>query len=175
MGDEDPGHRAFNGGFEVLRQAAAASKPTEGSLHDPAALEDRKAFDRVGALDDLNGPVPESGDGVAQFVSRIAAIGKDMAQPGIQRPDGGEHLHRTVAVLDVRGMNAQPDQMALRVSDDVALAPLDLFAGIKAARASGFRGLDRLAVNDAGRGARLTAGLLARGGHKGMVDPLERA
>jgi hypothetical protein len=35
--------------------------------------------------------------------------------------------------------------MAVRVGEDVALAPLDLFAGIEAARASGFRSLDRLA------------------------------
>src|SRR5918997_651974 len=175
MGDEDPSHRTFNRGFKVFGQAAAASKPTEGSLHNPAAFEDRKAFDRVGALDDRDGPVPKSGDGVAQLVSRIAAIGKDMAQPGIEGADGGEHLHRTVTVLDVGGMNAQSDQMALRISDDVALASLDRLAGIKAARAAAFRCLHRLAVDHPGRGARLPADPLARGGHKGMVDPLERA
>jgi len=72
-------------------------------------------------------------------------------------------------------MDAQPNQMALRVGNDVALAALDLLAGIKLARASGFRRLDRLAVNDAGRGARLTAGPLARDSNKSMVDPLEGA
>lgn len=44
-----------------------------------------------------------------------------------------------------------------------------------AARASGFRGLDRLAVNDAGRGARLTAGLLAGDSNKSVIDPSEGA
>src|SRR3712207_7064549 len=29
-------------------------------FHNPAALEHRKAFSRVGALDDLNGPMPAS-------------------------------------------------------------------------------------------------------------------
>src|SRR5215217_6774489 len=121
MGDEDPGHRALDGGFEVLGQSTAASKPSECSLHNPAALEYRKAFGRVGALDDLDSPVPASSDSLAQLGSRIAAIGKDMAQPGIESADGGEHLHRAIAVLDIGGMNAQPDQMALRVGDDVAL------------------------------------------------------
>jgi hypothetical protein len=41
-------------------------------------------------------------------------------------------------------VNAQPDQMALRVGDDVALAALDLLAGIKAARPAAFRCLGRL-------------------------------
>jgi hypothetical protein len=72
-------------------------------------------------------------------------------------------------------MDAQPDEMALRVGDDVALAFLNLFAGVKAARNSGFRGLDRLAINNASRGARLTASLLAGDSNKSMVDPLKRA
>jgi beta-phosphoglucomutase-like phosphatase (HAD superfamily) len=57
----------------------------------------------------------------------------------------------------------------------VALASLDLFAGIKAARAAGFRCLDRLAVGHARGGAGLASGPLARGGHESVVDLLEGA
>jgi len=146
MGDEDPGHRACNGGFEVLGQSTAASKPAGFSFHNPAALGNPKAFDRVGALDDSNVPVLESGGRFAQLVASIAPIGKDMAQPRVERPDGGQHLHGAIPVLDVGGVNAQPDQMALRVGDDVALAALDLLAGIEAARSTGLRGLHRLAI-----------------------------
>jgi hypothetical protein len=83
--------------------------------------------------------VTESSNGVAQLIARIAAIGKHMAQPGIKGADRGEHLHRAITVLDVGGVNAQADEMALRVGDDVALASLDLLASIKAARAAAFR------------------------------------
>jgi hypothetical protein len=49
MGDEDPGHRAFNGGFEVLGQSAAASEPTECSLNG-LITNDKFCLTRAGKL-----------------------------------------------------------------------------------------------------------------------------
>ncbi len=83
MGDEDPSHRTLDGGFEVLGQTTAASKLGECPLHNPPALEHLEAFSRVQALDDLDGPTPESRDGVAQLIARIATVSKHMAQPGM--------------------------------------------------------------------------------------------
>ena len=54
-------------------------------------------------------------------------------------------------------MNDAAQQQAQRVDQDVALAAVDLLAGIVAARAAAFAGPDRLAVDDAGGRLRLTA------------------
>lgn len=51
-----------------------------------------------------------------------------MAQPGKAVPDGLEEIVRTVSVLDVGGMNQHEQHQAERVSDDMALASLDLLA-----------------------------------------------
>ena len=52
-----------------------------------------------------------------------------------------------VAVLDVGGMNHQPEQEADGVDDDVALASLNVLGGVKAANTSTFGGFDALAVD----------------------------
>jgi hypothetical protein len=36
-----------------------------------------------------------------ELLSSIAAVGKDMAKSGIQIPNRGKHIGRTVTVLDV--------------------------------------------------------------------------
>lgn len=46
--------------------------------------------------------------------------------------DGLQDRWRAVAVLNVGGMDDEPDQQAERVDDDMALAAHDLLAGIKA-------------------------------------------
>ena len=55
-------------------------------------------------------------------------------------------------------MNDRTDEVADCIRDDVALAPFDLLAGIEPARASGFGGLDRLAVDHAGCRRSLSSG-----------------
>jgi hypothetical protein len=51
----------------------------------PSGGENLKALGLVRPLDDLDRPLARTGDGIAEFVARIAAIGKDMAQPGKRR------------------------------------------------------------------------------------------
>ena len=105
----------------------------KGYFNNAPALEHLKAFGRIPAFADLDCPASESGDRLVQLVARIAAIGKDMAQPRVERADRGQHRHGSITILDIRRVDPQPAQMALRVGDDVALAALDLLAGIKAA------------------------------------------
>ena len=61
-------------------------------------------------------------------------------------------------------MHDQPDQIALRVGDDVALAALDLLSCVIAPRAAALGGFHRLAVNHSCRRARLSAILAAADG-----------
>ncbi len=50
--------------------------------------------------------------------------------------DGVQQFDGAIAVLDVGGVDLQADQMTFGVGDDVALAALDLLAGVVAARAA---------------------------------------
>ena len=113
MGDEYPRHGAFDGGFEVLGEPAAASEPSEGAFDHPAAGKEFKPFGDVGSLDDLDGPFSHLGQGVPQFVAGIAAIGEDVTQPWIERTDRGQDIDSTVAILDVGGMDQQANEITL--------------------------------------------------------------
>ena len=109
-------------------------------------------------------PLPFSA--ARELVPGIAAVGEDVAQPGIERADRCEYARRAVAILDVGLVHEQADQIAFGVGDDVALAALDLLARVKPAWTAAFRSLHRLAVDDAGGRARLAPGLLARRHHQ---------
>ena len=63
------------------------------------------------------------------------------------------------------------ERKALRVGDHVALAPLDPLGGIKPTRAAAFRGLDALAVDDAGRGNGVASQRQTGAPHQREIDP----
>ncbi len=102
----------------------------------------------------------------------IAAIGKHMAQPGEAMPDRPQHVRRTVAVLNIGGVDHGEQQQAKGIGNYVALAALDLFAGVIPANPSTFSGFHALAVDHARRRAGLSALKFAGAGHQQMVDCL---
>src|SRR5487761_1834087 len=93
----------------------------------------------------------------------------------MERADGLDHPHGAIAILDIGGMNIEPDKVAKRIGDDVTLATVDLLAGIESARPAGPGGFDRLAINHAGGRGGFAAGLFARHHDQRVVDPLKRA
>jgi hypothetical protein len=93
-----------------------------------------------------------------------------MAQPREAADDLRQHQRRTVAVLDVGGVDHGVDQIALGVGQDMALAALDLLARIIAARTAGFRGFDALAVDHPGTGRGFAPGRLAPDQEQGMIE-----
>lgn len=70
---------------------------------------------------------------------------------GKARANGLEHADGTAPILDVGAVRHQPYHQTERVGDDMALAALDLLAGIIAPYAAAFGGFDALAVNHSGR------------------------
>ena len=148
VGDDDPGLGAGDGLFKVLGEPPAASEPREGPLDDLTTGQQLEAFDRVGPLDDLNGPRTDCAEPAPQLFAAVAAIGKDVVQPGVAVPDGVpdgvQHGRRTVAVLNIGAMDHEADHQAERVGQDVALAAVDLLAGIEAADTPAFGRLDTL-------------------------------
>ena len=93
----------------------------------------------------------------AKVRSGVGAIGEDVAQPGEGPSDRGEQRRRTVAVLDMGGVNHAGDEPPAGVGEDMALAPLNQLAGVEPARATAFRGFHRLAVDHTGGRAGLSA------------------
>src|SRR4249920_989960 len=67
-------------------------------------------------------------------------------------------------------MDDRADQQSAGVGEDVSLAAVDLLAGVEAARTTRLAGLDRLAIDHPGRGARLAPGHLARLHQQVVVD-----
>ena len=77
----EPDLTAGDGGLKVFGEAAVAVEPSEGSFDHPAARQDTRAR-KIGPFDDLDSPPAVSGQCRGQLIADIAAIGKDMAQPG---------------------------------------------------------------------------------------------
>ena len=94
-------------------------------------------------------------DGRPQLGAPVDAVCEDVAQIGEATAQHAEQRHRAMWILDVGWVNLAGDHEALGVGDDVALAALDPLAGIHPTRTATFRGRCALAVDDAGRWARV--------------------
>ena len=150
-GDEEPGLGAGDGSLEVLGEAAIASEPGERSFNDPAFGLGFKCADPFGSGHDLNCPSAKRGARVAQLLTAVDTVGKDVPQLGEAFPQRAEQRHRAVIVLDVGRMHQHGEQKALRIGNHVALAPSDPLGAIKPAWTAAFRGLGALAIDDPGR------------------------
>src|SRR5215471_16744122 len=116
-----------------------------GSTSKPLAWSDRLTISSV--------HWPSPARAVSRFLAGVSAVRKDVTQPGEEIADRCQHSRRPVAILDVGCVHLGADQMPTGVSDDMALAALDLFARVVTARTPAFGGLDRLAIDHSGRGA----------------------
>jgi hypothetical protein len=82
VGDQEEGGRGGDGFLPVPGEPAASSEPGEGPLDDPATGQNLEPLCRVGAPDDLEGPLSRVGERGLQLVAGVAAVGEDVAQPG---------------------------------------------------------------------------------------------
>jgi hypothetical protein len=130
VGDEYPCLCAGDGFLPILGEPSASPEPGKGAFDHPASRQQFEALGDVGAFDDLQFPVADPGQCVAQFGAGIAAIGEHVAQPGKAGADGLKHSGGTVPILHRGAVHNQPHHEAERVGDDMALAALDLLAGI---------------------------------------------
>ena len=109
----DPGKRAFN---------------------DPALGQDDEAME-FAAFDDLQLPGAGLGNRSGGLRSLIAGIGKDTLNEGEQTPGAPiKHQSRTVAILQVGGVDNDIQEQAERVDKNMPLAARDLLARIEALR-----------------------------------------
>ncbi len=142
MGDEEPSGFGGSRSFEVFGKAAASAKPGEGAFDDPAARQKLEAFDTLRSLNDLNRPRSAMGERGYELIAAVNSVGKDMAQLGEPASQPLQQRNSPMAILNVGGMNVDGKQKAIGVGDDMALAPVDTFAGIVASGTAGLA-LDR--------------------------------
>lgn len=83
------------------------------------------------ALDDFDDPIPRTGRGMCHAWSLIASVGEDTLDEG-KEASGSliEDPSRTVAILDVGGMNDNGQEEAERVDENMPFAARDLLARI---------------------------------------------
>ena len=87
------------------------------------------------ALDDLEHPTTAAGSRSRGARSLIAGIGEDALNEGKEAAGASiENQPRSVAVLNIGGMDDDVQQEAERIDQDMALAPGDLLARIKPLR-----------------------------------------
>jgi hypothetical protein len=98
----------------------------------------------LGLPDDLDGDA----GGLSDALAGVGAVGEDKRDEGEPMPQSAQQGHRTVAVLHRRRLDLQAQQPSVGVDHGVALAPRYLLAGIVAARATAFRSLHALTVDD---------------------------
>ena len=175
MGDVDPSDGTDDGRLEILGEATAAIEPGKGAFDHPTARQNLEAFGGVASLDDLNRPLAHFGQGAGQFLSGVAAVGEQVAQPWIEATNGRDDTDGSVTILDVGGMDRQTDHVALRVGDDVPLTAFDLLPGVIAARPAALCRLRGLAVDHARRWTGVPPLALSLGNHQSMVDPYPRS
>jgi len=84
------------------------------------------------SFDDFDGPFAVILQSAPEFFACITAIREDVAQPWEAITDRPEQIGRAVSVLYISSVNGHKKHQSKRVSDNVALAPFDLLASIKA-------------------------------------------
>ena len=90
-------------------------------------------------------------EGRLEFRTRPGAIGENVAQPRKPMAYRSRQGGRAVAIPDVGGMDQRPHGQPAGSGDDMALAALDLLAGVEAPRTAALHRLRRPAVDNAGR------------------------
>lgn len=113
----------------VPYEAAVLEDPGEGALHHPAPWQHLEAFGVGTATDDLQGDVGLVGSPMHEPAG-VAAIGEDTGDEGVALARAFERQLATVTVLNISGMNANREEPAIGVGQDVALAPGDLLARV---------------------------------------------
>ena len=179
--DHQSDHRPFDHGLAGLRQslvvvveAAAFHDPGEGALDHPPPWKHLEHLDSQGFTHDLDGDVGNRLGPVDQLAG-VAAVGPQQRQRRHRHRQPVQQRAGAVAVLHARRGDHHQQQQAHRVDHDVALAAVDLLAGIESAhgRPDGVGALDRLGVHAAGRGHGVPIAGIAHPVPQGIVQPVD--
>src|SRR4051794_109730 len=113
-------------------EAAPPAEPAERPLRHPApGEEDEAGAAREPAHDDQGQPEQEAGQQGREPV--VGAVGEHDLEPGVEPLQPPQQVDGAVRVLDVGGVDDDPEQQAAGVDRDVPLPALDLLGRVVAA------------------------------------------
>jgi hypothetical protein len=140
--DVEPGDRALKDSFEVVGQPAVAVEPRESASDQPSS------FGSIAAADDLDDPLSEIHHCRFRRPAGMETVDEQMAQPAVGVAD--RLLGRLITILHYCRLRNGTNQQADHVDNDAPLADHYHLLCRITVRATIFRRLDQLAVNDAG-------------------------
>jgi hypothetical protein len=109
--------------------AAAAQREVNAKSQSGDLTKQYKSFGVIGALDDFGFEIGEDfRQGLLEFRSLIAAVGKQLFQERIHPEQCRKKQNAAVAVLDIGRMNNRVQQQTQRIYENMALLALDLSA-----------------------------------------------
>ena len=106
-------------------------KPAERAFDDPAPWHHLKTSGVPGAFPDDEGPLPHRRD-PRDELARVAPIRPDEQQSRAAGDQGCQNLLGPIAVLDAGRMGHHDEEQPPDIDDDVALAPTETLAAVRA-------------------------------------------
>jgi hypothetical protein len=118
----------------ILAQPPVTIEPAQRALHDPAFGAHQKALDNGRALDDVQPHRPIAPQRLDPSDQRagIGLISPNPAQARKFVPEDRKDVLRTVTVLHTGRRDDDGQAQPKRVNEDMALAAVDVFVGVKA-------------------------------------------
>ena len=118
--------------FVVTHQPTVPHEPGQRALDDPAAGQNRKTLRHIGTFYNLDLYLrPIIAHPLSEVIAAVAAVGPNFGEPRELFTDLLENLLPPVALSAIRRRNKHCKYEPERVYQDVALASLDVLAGVE--------------------------------------------
>jgi len=155
----NPKHRQVNPSFSarlrafvISHKASMSHEPAKRALDNPPARQYRKPWS-IQSADDFHFKLgPTILHPLLKILSCIAAINPNLSHLGEPSCNPLENLLSPVSLGQLAGVTTTPQQQSQGIHQNVPLAPVDLFTGIKADLAPWPSAFDALTVQDGGGG-----------------------
>jgi hypothetical protein len=136
MDHDHPNHRFARPGeiLVIFTQAAVAVEPPQGPLDNPPFRAHRKPLGALGPFDNLQtyGVMHPQRLDPRDQLARIGLIGPDAAEPRKPMAERLQYMLGAIPILHTGRRHYDGEEPPEGVDEEVALAPFDLFMGVKA-------------------------------------------
>src|SRR6266487_3240345 len=167
----NPSFRARLGAFVISHKASMAHEPTKRALNNPPARQYRKALGRCGALDDLHFELrPVIADPLLKGLPAVSAVDPELSQLGEPSCDLLQNLLSPFSLRTTGRGHDHAQQQSQGIHQNVPLASVDLFAGIKPNLAPVAVGFDALAIQYGGARLGITLFIVTNAGAQDIME-----
>lgn len=162
--------------FMITIQAAEIAEPRIGTLDDPTLGLDMKSF-LLFALDDVQEEAAAAAEvvGPRQERAAITFVGPNAPEAVKGPSEIGQEAACSIAILNIGGGDADQNEQAEGIHQQMALATPELFGGIVPSGTSLAGGFDALAVDNGGRGVDRPAIFDSDDGMEHEIELFEKA